>query len=155
MKRMSGLCILLLMGASLLHAADSKTDESAIRALILSEHGKFTDDGVFWSGAYKRPIVGNQKGEEFPGDEFSKRSNMKLGPVDIQRIEVAASGDLAYEFSYATLEYDRSGAPPKHLAFKTGILRVWKKMNGEWRIAAFFARPLDIPFNDAPESVSK
>jgi ketosteroid isomerase-like protein len=155
MKRMSGLCVLLLMGASLLHAADSKTDETAIRALILSEQGKFTDDAVFWSGADTRPIIGDQKGEVFPGDEFSKRANMKLGSVDIQRIEVAASGDLAYEFSYQSLEYDQGGTPLKHWAIKADMIRVWKKVNGEWRIAASFVRPFDIPFNDSAESGSK
>jgi hypothetical protein len=46
----------VLVGVSLLHAADSKTNEAAIRALILRDQGKFTnrftDDAVFWSGAY-------------------------------------------------------------------------------------------------------
>jgi ketosteroid isomerase-like protein len=154
MKRLSGLCVLLLMVVSLVHAADSKSDEAAIRALILSNQGKSTDDAVFWNGALKRPIIGHQKGDEFPGHELSKRSNMKFQP-DIQRIDVAASGDLAYEFSFETLEFDQAGTPPKHIAFKTGLLRVWKKVNGEWRIAALFVRPLDTPFSDSAETASK
>jgi ketosteroid isomerase-like protein len=154
MKRMSVLCVLLLMGVSLVYAADSKSDEAAIRTLILSNQGKPTNDAVFWSGALKRPVIGHQKGDEFPGHELSKRSNMKF-QTDIQRIDVAASGDLAYEFSYETLEFDQAGSPPKHIAFKTGLLRVWKKVNGDWKIAAVFVRPLDTPFSDAAETASK
>jgi ketosteroid isomerase-like protein len=106
---------------------------------------KPTDDEIFWSGAYKRPTVGPEKGEEFPGHEISKRSNQK-NTTDVQPIEVAASGDLAYEFSYGTVDYDLVGPPSQHVAFRTGLLRVWKKVNGDWRTAALFVRPLDAPF---------
>jgi ketosteroid isomerase-like protein len=136
---------LLLLGVPSLQAADAKTEEAAIRAAIASEQAKPTDDEIFWSGAYKRPIVASEKGQEFPGHEISKRSNEKH-TTDVQRIEVAASGDLAYEFSYGTLDYDLAGPPSQHVAFRTGLLRVWKKVNGEWRIAALFVRPLDVPF---------
>lgn len=78
---------------------------------------------------------------------MSKRSNMKI-TTDVQRIEVAASGDLAYEFSYGTLDYDLAGTPSQHFAIKTGLLRVWKKVNGEWEVAALFVRPLDLNFEN-------
>jgi ketosteroid isomerase-like protein len=155
MKLTHQVCVLLLvMGASSLQAADSKTEEAAIRAAIASEHAKHTDDQIFWSGAYKRPVVRPEKGEEFPGHELSKRSNVKT-TTDVQRIEVAASGDLAYEFSYGTLDYDLTGPPQQHVAAKTALLRVWKKVGGDWKIAAFFARPLDLPFEQAAATTTK
>jgi ketosteroid isomerase-like protein len=153
MKMAHLVCIsFLVLGASALQAADSKTEEAAIRSAASSEHAKFADDAIFWSGAYKRPTVGSEKGEEFPDHEMSKRSNMKI-TTDVQRIEVAASGDLAYEFSYGTLDYDLAGPTSQHFAIKTGLLRVWKKVHGEWEVAAFFVRPLDLNF-ETPAAIT-
>jgi ketosteroid isomerase-like protein len=150
MKMTGPICILsLVLITSSLYAADTKQDEAAIRAAALSEHANHTDDAIFWSGAYKRPFVLPDTGETFPEDDFGTRNNVKSS-IDVQRIEVAASGDLAYEFSYGTLEYDQATTPPKHEAFKVGMLRVWKKVNGEWKVAAAFMRPLDIPFQETP-----
>jgi len=155
MKLAKQVCILLLaLGVSSLQAADSKTDEAAIRAAIASEHTQYTDDAIFWSGAFKRPFVRPEKGEEFPGEEISKRSNEK-NTTDVQRIEVAASGDLAYEFSYGTVEYDLAGPTPQHVAFKIALLRAWKKVNGEWKVAALFARPLDDPSDSSAATTAK
>ena len=155
MKLANKVCILMLvMGVSSLHAADSKTEEAVIRALITSGQVKPTDDAIFWSGAFKRPTVRPEKGEEFPGHEQSKRSNVKT-TTDVQRIEVAASGDLAYEFSYGTLEFDLAGPPSQHVAFKTASLRVWKKVNGEWKIAAALVRPLDLPIDLTAATTAK
>jgi ketosteroid isomerase-like protein len=149
MKWSNQVCLLLLLlSAPTLWAADLKADESAIRAAIASKQAKKTDDAIFWSGAYKRPVIGSEKGEEFPGHEISKRRNIKV-TNDVQRIDIAASGDLAYEFSYGSLSYDLDAVPPQHIAFKTGILRVWKKVNGDWEVAAAFVRPLDTPFDRA------
>ena len=155
MKLTHEVCILfLLMGVPSLRAADSKIEEAAIRALITSGQVKPTDYAILWSGAFKRPTVGPEKGEEFPGHEQSKRSNLK-STTDVQRIEVAASGDLAYEFSYGTAEFDLAGPPSQHVAFKGAYLRVWKKVNGEWKIAAAFVRPLDLPIDLTAATTAK
>jgi ketosteroid isomerase-like protein len=46
---------------------------------------------------------------------------------------------LAYEFSNSTLSFDlKSGSKE---SFPTSLLRVWKKEDGQWKIAAMFARP--------------
>jgi ketosteroid isomerase-like protein len=142
----------LALGLVPLHAADLNADEAAIRAAITEGKMPHTDDWIFWSGAYKRPFVGSEKGELFSPDAIRKNQVHKL---DIQRIEVSASGDLAYEFSYGATEYDLDGPPMRHVAFKNAILRVWKKVNGEWKIAAEFARPLDTPFADATPTTAK
>jgi ketosteroid isomerase-like protein len=127
---------------------DLKAEEGTIRALI--EKGSnsrlpFTEDGIFWSGAYKRPTVGSQRAERFPEDSQEKRKNQK-GSTKLERLEVAASGDVAWEFSYGTLEFDVDETPSRHVSFETATLRVWKKMDGQWKVAAVFARPLDVPF---------
>jgi hypothetical protein len=31
----------------------------------------------------------------------------------------------------------------QHVTFETGILRVWQKEGGQWKLAASFSRPLD------------
>jgi ketosteroid isomerase-like protein len=60
----------------------------------------------------------------------------KITPV---RIEVAKSGDLAYEFSNSDLSYQlKSG---QKVNTKTSTLRVWRKENDVWKVAAHFARP--------------
>ena len=155
MKMAGAFCVLsMVLMTQSVQAADTKADEAAIRAAATGEHAGSTDDAIFWSGAYKRPFILPHTGELFPEDEAGTRTNVKIS-TDVQRIEVAASGDLAYEFSYGTLEYDQVATPPKHMAFKVGLLRVWKKVNGEWKMAATFARPLDIPFEKNVASTAK
>ncbi len=131
---------------------DLKAEEAAIRAII----GKGgnpgippADDRIFWTGGYKRPIVGSQKPELFSEEEMAKRKNQK-GTAKVERLEVAASGDVAWDFSYSTLEYDIDETPARHVSFETGILRVWKKLDGQWKVAAVFMRPLDRPFAPVP-----
>ncbi len=155
MRWANAVCILLLLlGVPSLLAADLKTEEAAIRAAIASGHAKATDDAILWSGAYERPFVRPNKGKEIPGSTLSKRSNEKR-TTDVQRIEVAASGDLAYEFSYENLEFDLPGPPMHHVGFKVGLLRVWKKVNGDWNVAALFARPLDSQCAHVAEPTAK
>jgi ketosteroid isomerase-like protein len=125
---------------------DVKAEEASLRALIAKDtRPGFTEDRIAWSGAEKRPSVGSQRGEAFPEAQLEKRKNSK-STRSVQRLEVSASGDMAWEFSYGTLEFDLDVSPPRHVKFEQGILRVWKKMDGQWKVAASFTRPLDVPF---------
>ena len=47
---------------------------------------------------------------------------------------------MAYEYSDFTMSYDLADTK-EHQVFDGSLLRVWKKVDGEWRIAATFARP--------------
>src|SRR2546425_11786547 len=47
-----------------------------------------------------------------------------------------------YEFSNFTLSYDMADTQ-RHVSFPGSMLRVWKKVNGQWRVVAAFARPHD------------
>jgi ketosteroid isomerase-like protein len=135
-------CLFLISPAA---AQSTSEDEKQIRDII-ARYGKgeqlpATADRIFWTSPYRRPVVGKEKPEEIPGDmqpsarvEGSFRSTIK--PI---RIEVAKSGDLAYEFSTAENTFDlKSG---KQVAFTNSVLRVWRKEDGEWKVAAMFARP--------------
>ncbi len=122
-----------------------KADEAAIRAVIASGKTPYTDDSVFWTGLYKRPVMGKEEPQSFPDSSSEKRKN-QVNTTKVVRLEIAASGDMAWEFSYIHTEYDSDGAPASHKSFDAGLLRVWKKEKGEWRAAAMFARPMDVPF---------
>ncbi len=122
-----------------------KADEAAIRAVIASGKTPYTDDSVFWSGAYRHPAVGKEVAELFPESKNVKRKN-QVNTTKVERLEIAASGDMAWEFSYVHTVYDTDETPASHKSFDAGMLRVWKKVNGEWKAAAVFARPVDVPF---------
>jgi ketosteroid isomerase-like protein len=122
---------------------DLKADDAAIRAIITAG-GDYprTEDPISWSGAYKRPSVGAKRAEAYSQTNLERRKNQK-DTARVQRLDVAASGDMASEFSYGTLEYDLE---TQHVSFDYATLRVWKKVNGQWKLAAEFRRPLDTPF---------
>jgi ketosteroid isomerase-like protein len=152
-QTLAALAIALLAGApsTALRAAGSNADdEAAIRKQIAAydaggSRAIFLPDRVFWSGAYKRPVVGSEPGEPFDGQGGigSRVPNSQKSKTEVIRIVVSDSRDLAYEYSKSTLEFDlKSGS---HVSMQTGLLRVWQKQNGDWKIAAFFTHPYDRP----------
>jgi ketosteroid isomerase-like protein len=148
--RLVGICLGLSVGPAILVGQSSKVDlkaeEAAIRSLIAGgQRASFTEDAVFWSGAFPRPAVGSQRPEPYPGSNVGKRTNQKE-TTKVERLEVASSGDMAWEFSYGKLEYDVDESPSRHVSFDTALLRVWRKLSGQWKVKAAFMRPLDLPF---------
>ena len=140
-----GLCLGMAFAQN--SSVETKADEVTIRAII--ESGKRPASAarhVFWSGAIKRPVVENGVADPYPDSGIGKRKNQKT-TTKVQRLEVAAAGDMAWEYSTSTVEYDLDDSP-KHEKFDTGLLRVWKKEAGQWTVAATFIRPLDTPFAD-------
>jgi len=125
------------------HAADV----ARIRELATGPHqsfsgGLYTDSAIFWSGAYARPEVGikdTMNAVALPGNRPGERRNVH-SDVTVRRIEVAQAGDMAYEFSDYTLsEVMTSTNHPR--TFTGSALRVWKKINGDWKVVAGFMRP--------------
>jgi len=120
---------------------NAKTDEQLLRKLIQEENeGKHvikpTEDSIFVSGAYPRPMIGRAVQEAVgpPRD----RSNV-LQKSEVVRLAISQSGDMAEEFGNFTLSFDK---PDKtHISFDGSYLRVWRKIKGEWLEDAFFARP--------------
>jgi ketosteroid isomerase-like protein len=85
--------------------------------------------------------VGRQEQQKFR-TQFEaaqkKRPNAKT-QTTVERVVVAKSGDLAYEFSNFRTEWD--GADGQRAGFDGSYLRVWRKLKGEWLEEAFFGRP--------------
>jgi hypothetical protein len=129
-------------------AGRDATEEAAIRQLIAAYDQDplatpRLSDRVFWSNAYKRPTMGDEKGIPSPGstsvpDRVSGSQRSKTEPI---KIAVADSHDLAYEYSKSNLQFDMKSG--QHVTLETGILRVWQKEGGQWKLAASFSRPLD------------
>ena len=120
-------------------------EEKQIRALIVAEDAQkappASEDRIFWSGAIKRPIVGRERGEEIPSDRqpANRVTGSQRTKTTVRRIEIAKSGDLAYEFSDVQLSFQLQNG--RQESFPSSILRVWKKDAGQWKVAAHFARP--------------
>jgi hypothetical protein len=142
-------CVIAVMVVFLWSAATGaqsrSTDEETIRSIIakMDQGGStlMTADHIFWSNAFKRPTIGNERGEEVPGDRaMSERvPGSARHKTTVVRIEIAGSGDLAYEFSNSELSFDLKDG--RHLSFPNSALRVWKKEQGTWKVAAQFSRP--------------
>ncbi|MFD3003709.1 YybH family protein [Pontibacter toksunensis] len=114
---------------------DRSQDEQAIRQMITNgiSRDHYTEDIIFASGAYPRPIVGldNLKKAVPSGGE---RKNFKTNPI-IERVEVAGSGDMAYAYGTSTISWE--GKEPFEVAF----LEVFRKKGDAWKLAARFIRP--------------
>jgi ketosteroid isomerase-like protein len=123
--------------------AKGKTDEQIIRDLIAQENEgkhviKLTDNPIFVSGAYPRPIVGKAANEGRSTPAARGRQNFTQ-KTRIERLTVSRGGDMAYEFGYADLAWDTKD--DKHQAFEASYLRTWRKVDGQWKSDVFFARP--------------
>ncbi len=137
-------------------AQTPSADERAIRDLIArydrGESVPRTDDVIVWTGEFKRPTIGSQQSEPLPADQrpSSARApgaaservpNSRRRVTTPVRIEIAQSGDLAYEFSNSEVVFDLQNGE-RETAVPASVLRVWKKDRWQWKLAAMFARPL-------------
>ena len=151
-RTLAAVAVLVSMAMS---AEAQSADERAIRDLIArydkGESVTRTDDAIFWSGEFKRPTVGSQKREALPADRRPSSARVPGSPsarvpgsrrrvTTPVRIEIAKSGDLAYEFSNSELIFDLQNGE-REAAIPSSVLRVWKKDGGQWKIAVMFARP--------------
>ena len=131
-------------------AAQSKTDEQTLRDLISRADTdpnaiKRTDDAIMVSGAFPRPIVGREQWEAMRSnrDGMKKARLNEMQKTELVRLVIADSKDMAYDFGNFTIDYD---TPDKqHVSFNGSYLRVWRKIKGEWKGEAFFARPNEDP----------
>ncbi len=117
------------------------TDEQLLRKLIQENNEgknviKRTEDSIFVSGAYPRPMIGRAV-QEALGSRKDRSNEFRKG--ELVRLVISQSGDMAEEFGNFTLSFDQ---PDKtHISFDGSYLRVWRKIRGEWLEDAYFARP--------------
>ena len=121
--------------------APAKSDEEVLRDLVRQENDgkkmiKFTEDCIFVTGAYPRPVIGRSAREQ--AQSRLGRTNRSIKDETV-RLVVSQSADMAEEFGNFTMSYDE---PNKgHVSFNGSYLRIWRKVSGEWLADAFFARP--------------
>jgi len=122
-------------------AQTGTTDEQLLRKLIQENNEgknviKRTEDSIFVSGAYPRPMIGRAV-QEALGSRKDRSNESRKG--ELVRLVISQSGDMAEEFGNFTLSFDQ---PDKtHISFDGSYLRVWRKIRGEWLEDAYFARP--------------
>jgi len=149
-------CGLAIVCIAVRGAGTNAAEEAAIRQIIAGgKRPALTADSIFWSGAYKRPVIGAEKPVPYDGPlgVANRVPGSQRTKTDVIRLVVSESGDMAYEYSKGTLEYDiKSGA---HIKFDTGALTVWQKEDGQWKIAAQFVRPYDTPFAPSTDAAKQ
>jgi hypothetical protein len=137
----------LLIGLSVGRGAgNNAADEAAIRKIIAREDKEGpgirpqvrTADAIFFSPAYKSPVIGAEKGVPAPaGHPVSDRvPNSQKTRTEPIRIVVSDSRDLAYEYSRQILEFDMKSG--EHIKINNSVLRVWQKRGADWKEAAVF-----------------
>jgi ketosteroid isomerase-like protein len=124
------------VSAGALHSQQAKTaEEKAVWSLIEARgtgHPKITDDIVFVSGHYPRPIVGRRQVVA----ERTATDRADVAPINHpvlktrpQTVAVSKSGDMAYGFALFDMEFDRpdSAGKTEHMKFEGSQLTVWRK----------------------------
>ena len=144
--RLLVLALAFVIAAAAVPAAQTpQSDEQQIRALIAKidsgQTGIGTKDRVFYSAAYKRPFVSPDQGEERPGETrlSDRKPDSQRNQTTPIRIEVAKSGELAYEFSNHILNFEMKDGRKRSIP--SAVLRVWRKEAGEWKVAAQISQP--------------
>lgn len=102
-----------------------------------------TDNNVFWTGAYPRPIIGKKEDEETRKiNERMKKERLNQYRNDVpERIVVAKSGDVAYEYGTSSMGF--TNPQGKKVAWDAGYVRCWRKADGQWKVDLTFIRPID------------
>jgi len=125
-------------------AGTNAAAEAAIRKIVAAENdGKAPPvmaDRILWSGPMQRPVIGNERPvpaatAQIPlADRESTKAVLKP-----QRIIVAESGDLAYEYETGVITATLKDGSTKTV--ENAGIRVWQKDGGEWKLAAHFSAP--------------
>jgi len=141
--RYNFLLLVLLLVPSATMAQASVCSEQKIRDAAQKTSAKYSDDSFFWSGAFDKPLIGkaNQQTGARKQETAEPRKN-EASANHPQRIVVANSLDMAYEYGTGDMSYEdlKTG---KHVTFQTAYLRVWKSVEGECKVAAFMIRPIE------------
>lgn len=119
-------------------------DEQIIRGIIekanAGERLAFTDSVILVNPFLPSPQMGKQRTEaelKFWAEIKKERSNEKLIRHP-RRIEIASSGDMAYEFGDYTVDYDSQNN--QHIHNDGSYVNIWRKIKGTWMIEVIFNR---------------
>ena len=95
--------------------------------------------GYYFTGALDQPVVGKAAHDNAMKAVEESRQNVKTTPLRPDRLFVAPSGDMAYEYGTEQVSFDER-ASGKHRDFTTAYLRVWRAVDGQCKIAALMAQ---------------
>lgn len=144
MRMAGGLSVTLMMAmmGGAIGIAQSDPAQAQIRARIQAydtaiKPELFTQDAVFWTGAYAHPHRMNEPQAQVEVDNITApgRKNSK-NVTTVDRITV--NGDMAFEYSTFVLTYDDNEG---HHTRNGAVLRTWQRQGGVWKIAAQIQRP--------------
>jgi ketosteroid isomerase-like protein len=94
----------------------------------------------FFSWALEKPVVGKEQFYEAFAQTMGNLKNHKHAPEHMDRLVVAGSGDMAYEYGSTQVSFDERGSRT-HIAFSAAYLRVWRAIGGECKIVAEMYKP--------------
>jgi ketosteroid isomerase-like protein len=142
-------------------AVDTAAEESAIRArseaIVVAENGKqftdavafYTDDAIVQSAG--APVAKGHAAIQKLYDDFAAMGFDGLSAT-ITDIEVAASGDLAYETGVNRITMRSPSGPVTDIG---KYLVVWKKVGPDWKIAAIAVTSDSPPPGTPPQTTSR
>jgi hypothetical protein len=117
--------------------------EKVIKAAESSNYKNVaTDDMYFFSGALDKPVVGISAREKAGVPIAAARKNEKSESSKADRIVIAPSGDMAYEYGSDHVSFDDS-KDGKHIEFTAAYLKVWKAVGDKCKLAAQMSAPED------------
>lgn len=74
-------------------------------------------------------------------DKLKQERHNSFSTDYIERLVIAKSGDVAYEFGYSDNRYT-DNEQKKH-TWRAAYLRAWRKQENQWKVDVTFMRPLD------------
>jgi ketosteroid isomerase-like protein len=98
-----------------------------------------SDDVFVASGGFPGPLRGAAALRAASAAQRATRRNPSR-TATVERLEVAAGGDLAFEYGTQRLEWDTLAG--EHRTVDAAYLAVWRQDAGEWRLAARIAHPI-------------
>ena len=123
-------------------AQTSACSEQGIQSAILNHNVKVADDAFFFSGSHDAPVIGKvEKEVDATKVEAEMPRKNPVAELRPQRIVSSESGDMAYEYGRGDVSFDL----PKlgeHASFQVGYLRVWRRIDGECKVAALMVREI-------------
>ena len=119
---------------------DHSEDDRIIREKVAKSDAMFTEDAIIWQGGFVRPFrISEKNRDELRHPPTRNLENVKIATT-IETLQFSEAGDMAYEYSTSQVSYDRTD-DKRHVDVVAPSLRVWRKMQGQWKIAAVFSHP--------------
>ena len=117
-------------------AQNSRCSEELIKAEGAQPHAtSIAEDMYFFSGALDKPVVGTAAADKAFAPVAATRKNEDYGTPKPDRIVVAPSGEMAYEYGTNHMSFDRR-EDGKHIDFTAAYIRVWRVIDGSCKISA-------------------